>query len=78
MLNKKCKKMKKIISLFCLAFLGSLALCAEQAMSCQKRCPDSGKTIMITPCQSCLDGEWDIDCDGNKLWCPGHDGGIPM
>jgi len=57
--------MKKIISLFCLAFLGSLALCAEQAMSCQKRCPDSGKTIMITPCQSCLDGEWHIDCDGN-------------
>jgi len=67
--------MRKLSVLFYLVFQCSLIF-AVGDMTCIKTCPDSGKTIFVTPCHICIDGYDYIDCDGRKSWCPKNNGEI--
>lgn len=62
---------KKILTLTLLLFLPLLFI-GTDAMICQKTCDDTGYHIGIGPCDECIDGDWYIDCDGIKAYCPGH------
>lgn len=64
--------MKKLVSIVLLLLFCSL-LHEGISMNCSKNCDDTGKTIFIGPCSECTDGDWYIDCDGTKMYCPGHE-----